>query len=156
MGRELLPRSGPCRRQRGGAGWAPPAGLSPRWVPPMQRERKRVGPGGRKRGGGRHRKEALEGDGPTVGAAKGSGAVGGTPLSDAPDLVTSCSATDWPVELDGGPGGSDAAGALRRDVNRLVGSPSWHGLARSGSWHGPARSDDSTARTTRQQRQEAR
>ena len=46
----------------------------------------------------------------------GAGAVGATPLSAAPDLVTSCSATDWPVELDGGPGGSDAA------VDRLSGS----------------------------------
>ena len=42
-------------------------------------------------------------------------AVGDTPLSAAPDLVTSCSATDWPVELDGGPGGSDAV------VDRLSG-----------------------------------
>ena len=45
-------------------------------------------------------------------------AVGATPLSAAPDLVTSCSATDWPVELDGGPGGSDAV------VDRLAGSES--------------------------------
>eukprot|EP00964_Phaeocystis_antarctica_P157125 scaffold127174_cov57-Phaeocystis_antarctica.AAC.2 len=64
-----------------------------------------------------------EGDGPTVGAAKGSGAIGTTPLSTL-DRVTSCSATDWPVELDGGPGGSDAAGALRRCIDRLAGSES--------------------------------
>ena len=39
--------------------------------------------------------------------------------------TTSCSATDWPVELllDGGPGGSDAVGALARD-RRLAGSES--------------------------------
>jgi len=59
-----------------------------------------------------------------VGAAKGAGAAGATPLSAALDLVTSCSATDWPAELDkeeerdevlredeeldGGPGGSEA------------------------------------------------
>eukprot|EP00964_Phaeocystis_antarctica_P065526 scaffold39551_cov57-Phaeocystis_antarctica.AAC.2 len=114
MGRRLLHCSGPCRRQRGGAGWGPPAGLSPRWVPPMQRERKRERP-------------PREGDGPTVGPAKGSGAVGATPLPDAPDLVTSCSATDWQVELllDGGPGGSDAVGAfIARDLDRLAGSES--------------------------------
>eukprot|EP00964_Phaeocystis_antarctica_P095283 scaffold61786_cov54-Phaeocystis_antarctica.AAC.3 len=57
-----------------------------------------------------------------MGAAKGEGAAGATPPSDAPDLtVKSCSATDWPAELDGGPGGSDDAGALRRDMDRLVG-----------------------------------
>ena len=50
---------------------------------------------------------------------EGAGAVGATPLSDAPDLVTSCSATDWPVELDGGPGGSDAT-----TVDRLPGTES--------------------------------
>ena len=59
-----------------------------------------------------------------MGAAKGEGAAGATPLSAAPDLVTSSSATDWPVELDGGPGGSDAAGALRRCKDRLAGSDS--------------------------------
>ena len=59
-----------------------------------------------------------------MGAAKGAGAVGATPLSAAPDLVTSCSATDWPAELDGGPGGSDAVGALARDMDRLAGSES--------------------------------
>ena len=56
-----------------------------------------------------------------MGAAKGEGAA--KPLSIAPDLVTSCSATDWPVELDGGPGGSDAAGALAR-LTDLGGSES--------------------------------
>eukprot|EP00964_Phaeocystis_antarctica_P076597 scaffold47370_cov60-Phaeocystis_antarctica.AAC.4 len=67
----------------------------------------------------------TEGDGPTVGAAKGAGAVGATPLSAAPDLtVTSCSATDWPAELDGGPGGSDAVGTFARDMDRLAGSES--------------------------------
>ena len=59
-----------------------------------------------------------------MGATKGSGAVGGTPLSDALDLVNSCSATDWPAELDGGPGGSDAVGAFARDMDRLAGSES--------------------------------
>ena len=60
-----------------------------------------------------------------MGAAKGAGAVDATPLPAAPDLtVNSCSATDWPVELDGGPGGSDAAGALRRCIDRLAGSES--------------------------------
>ena len=49
----------------------------------------------------------------------GAGTVGAAaPLSDAPDLVTSRSATDWPSELDGGPGGSDAT------VDRLSGSES--------------------------------
>ena len=43
-----------------------------------------------------------------MGAAKGSGAIGTTPLSAVLDLDISCSATDWPAELDGGPGGSDA------------------------------------------------
>ena len=60
-----------------------------------------------------------------MGAAKGADTVGATPLSAAPDLtVTSCSATDWPAELDGGPGGSDAVGAFARDMDRLVGSES--------------------------------
>ena len=59
-----------------------------------------------------------------MGAAKGAGAVGATPLSAALDLITSCSATDWPVELDGGPGGSDAVGALASDMDRLAGSES--------------------------------
>ena len=36
----------------------------------------------------------------------------------------SCSTTDWPAELDGGPGGSDAVGALARDMDRLAGSES--------------------------------
>ena len=49
---------------------------------------------------------------------EGAGAVGATPLFAAPDLFASCSATDWPVELDGGPGGSDAV------VDRLAGSES--------------------------------
>ena len=49
---------------------------------------------------------------------EGAGAIGATPLFAAPDLFASCSATDWPVELDGGPGGSDAA------VDRLAGSES--------------------------------
>ena len=59
-----------------------------------------------------------------MGAAKGVGAAVAMPLSAAPDLVTSCSATDWPAELDGGPGGSDAVGALARDINRLACSES--------------------------------
>ena len=60
-----------------------------------------------------------------MGAAKGADAVDATPLSAAPDLkVTSCSATDWPAVLDGGPGGSDAVGALARDMDRLAGSES--------------------------------
>ena len=60
-----------------------------------------------------------------MGAAKGAGAIDATPLSDAPDLIViSCSATDWPAALDGGPGGSDAVGALARDMDRLVGSES--------------------------------
>ena len=62
-----------------------------------------------------------------MGAAKGADAVGAAPLSDAPDLLTSCSATDCPLQLDGGLGGSDAAGALRRDIDlsdRLAGSES--------------------------------
>ena len=42
----------------------------------------------------------------------GAGAVDATPLSAAPDLVTSCSATDWPAELDGGPGGSEGSNKL--------------------------------------------
>ena len=49
---------------------------------------------------------------------RGASAVGATPLFAAPELVISCSATDWLVELDGGPGGSDAA------VDRLSGSES--------------------------------
>ena len=49
---------------------------------------------------------------------EGAGAIGATPLFAAPDLFASCSATDWPVELDGGPGGIDAA------VDRLAGSES--------------------------------
>ena len=57
-----------------------------------------------------------------MGAAKGAGATGATPLSAAPDLVTSCSAIDWPVELDGGLGGSDAAVAPERDADHLVGT----------------------------------
>ena len=60
-----------------------------------------------------------------MGAAKGSGAAGAAPLLAAPELVNSCSATDWPVELDGGPGGSDANGTLERylfmDLDRLAG-----------------------------------
>ena len=59
-----------------------------------------------------------------MGAAKGSGAIGITPLSTVLDLVNSCSATDWPAELDGGPGGSDAVGAFARDMDRLAGSES--------------------------------
>ena len=55
-------------------------------------------------------------------ATKETGTVGATPLSAAPGLVTSWSATDWLVELDGGPGGSDAVGALARDMDRLAGS----------------------------------
>ena len=52
-----------------------------------------------------------------MGAGKGAGAIDATPLPGAPDLtVISCSATDWLAELDGGPGGSDAA------VDRLLGS----------------------------------
>ena len=63
------------------------------------------------------------GDGPAVGAAKGAGAAGATPLSAAPDLVTSCSATDsGPAELDGGPGGSDAVGAIAMEIDRWAGS----------------------------------
>ena len=54
-----------------------------------------------------------------MGAAKGAGAAGATPLSAAPDVVTSSSATDWPVELDGGSVGSDAAVSFR-DVNEAV------------------------------------
>ena len=46
---------------------------------------------------------------------RGASAVGATPLFAAPELVISCSATDWLAELDGGPGGSDAA------VDRLPG-----------------------------------
>ena len=64
---------------------------------------------------------------PPRGATKGPGAIGTTPLPAAPDVVASSSATDWPVELllDGGPGGSDAAGALARDMDRrLAGSGS--------------------------------
>eukprot|EP00964_Phaeocystis_antarctica_P042533 scaffold24385_cov50-Phaeocystis_antarctica.AAC.1 len=76
--------------------------------------------------------KGSEGDGPTVGAAKGEGAAGATPLSAAPDLVTSSSATDWPVELDGGPGGSDAAGALRRCKDCLAGSDSGSDAESSG------------------------
>ena len=49
---------------------------------------------------------------------RGASALGATPLFAAPELVISCSATDWLVELDGGPGGSDAA------VDRLSGSES--------------------------------
>ena len=65
------------------------------------------------------------GDGPAVGAAKGAGAAGATPLSAAPDPVTSCSATDsGPVELDGGPGGSDAVDAIAIDAGQLAGSES--------------------------------
>ena len=48
----------------------------------------------------------------------GAGCVGAAPSSDSPDLVASCLATDWPSELDGGPGGSDAT------VHRLSGSES--------------------------------
>ena len=47
---------------------------------------------------------------------RGASAVSATPLFAAPELVISCSATDWLAELDGGPGGSDAA------VDRLLGS----------------------------------
>ena len=66
-----------------------------------------------------------EGNDQKVGAAKGAGAIDATPLPDAPDLtVISCSATDWPAALDGGPGGSDAVGALARDMDRLAGSES--------------------------------
>ena len=58
-----------------------------------------------------------------MGAAKGAGADA-APLS-VPDLkVNSCSATDWPAVLDGGPGGSDAVGALARDIDHLAGSES--------------------------------
>ena len=60
-----------------------------------------------------------------MGAAKGADAIDATILSDAPDLIViSCSATDWPAALDGGPGGSDAVGALARDMDRLAGSES--------------------------------
>ena len=62
-----------------------------------------------------HRRTRAVGRG-IICSPEGAGAVGATPLSAAPDLVTSCSATDWPVELAGGPGGSDAA------VDRLSGS----------------------------------
>ena len=48
---------------------------------------------------------------------RGASAVSATPLFAAPELVISCSATDWLAELDGGPGGSDAA------VDRLLPSP---------------------------------
>ena len=81
---------------------------------------------------------------PTVGAAaEGAGAIGAavegaSPLFPAaPNRfasqvagtaqragTSSCSTTDWPVELDGGPGGSDVAGALRRCMDRLAGSES--------------------------------
>ena len=61
-----------------------------------------------------HRRTRAVGRG-IICSPEGAGAVGATPLSAAPDLVTSCSATDWPVELDGGPGGSDAV------VDRLSG-----------------------------------
>ena len=65
-------------------------------------------------------------NGQTVGvAAEGIGAIGASSLFDAPDLIViSCSATDWPAALDGGPGGSDAAGAFRRCIDRLAGSES--------------------------------
>eukprot|EP00964_Phaeocystis_antarctica_P077972 scaffold48462_cov60-Phaeocystis_antarctica.AAC.4 len=99
--------------------------------------------------------KGSEGDGPTVGAAIGAGTVRATPLSAAPDLVTSCSATDQPVELDGGPGGSDAVDAITRCVNRPAG-PSWHGLARCGGWHGLLTCDGSTAQAAPQQRRGAR
>eukprot|EP00964_Phaeocystis_antarctica_P047308 scaffold27369_cov69-Phaeocystis_antarctica.AAC.3 len=105
----------------------------------MQRERNREQPPRRARAYG-HRKEAVsmmldgadklarrsEDDDSTVGAAEGASAVDATPLFTALDLVNSCSATDWPVELllDGGPGGSDAVGALARDMDRLAGSES--------------------------------
>ena len=36
------------------------------------------------------------------------------------DDTSSCASTDWPFELDGGPGGSDMAGALRRGIDRLA------------------------------------
>jgi hypothetical protein len=64
-----------------------------------------------------HRRTRAVGRG-IICSPEGAGAVGATPLSAAPDLVTSCSATDWPVELAGGPGGSDAA------VDRWAGSES--------------------------------
>ena len=79
--------------------------------------------------------EADSGGAGRLGGASGADA---TPLFAALDLhpaqvagtaqgggITSCSATDWPVELllDGGPGGSDAVGALARD-RRLAGSES--------------------------------
>ena len=76
-----------------------------------------------------------EGNGQTVVAARGADA---TRLLAALDLdpaqlagttqgvasITSCSATDWPAALDGGPGGSDAVGAFARDMDRLAGSES--------------------------------
>ena len=36
------------------------------------------------------------------------------------DDTSSGASTDWPFELDGGPGGSDIAGALRREIGRLA------------------------------------
>ena len=36
------------------------------------------------------------------------------------DDTSSCAPTGWPFELDGGPGGSDIAGALRRGIDRLA------------------------------------
>ena len=63
------------------------------------------------------------------------GAVSATPLAAShwrpvsdqlrgAKRTTSCSTADRPVELDGGPGGRDAAGATPRDVVRRAGSES--------------------------------
>ena len=72
-------------------------------------------------------------------AVEGAGAIVASPLfAAAPNRFacqvagaaqragsSSCSATDcWSLELDGGPGGSDIARALRRDVDRLEGRES--------------------------------
>ena len=70
-------------------------------------------------------------------AVEGSCAIGASPLAAAPNRSAnqvagaaqragtfSCSTTDWPLELDGGPGGSDVADPLRRYVDRLDGSES--------------------------------
>ena len=47
---------------------------------------------------------------------------------------SSCSTTDsWSLELDGGPGGSDVAWALRRYVDRLEGSEPGN-YAESSDW----------------------
>eukprot|EP00964_Phaeocystis_antarctica_P161591 scaffold133456_cov106-Phaeocystis_antarctica.AAC.1 len=120
--------------------------------------------GGSMAGGAERLARRSKENGSTVGAAvEGSCANGASPLAAAPNRFAnqvagaaqragtfSCSTTDWPLELDGGPGGSDVADPLRRYVDRLDGSQSWHGLARCGSWHGLARCDGSpSARAAR-------